>query len=551
MANSDVHSSPSAQGQGQPNPMKRKHASNDGDEPVIDGGECKRSRITSDENSTATVSKQQQSPAATFESEGQDSTRTSASATPPHSPSPHHLGKNSNDHDDNNINKNNNNDNNNNDHNNDFNSQSSSRSIESPGIKLEEGGDEPDTLEDSRAKTKTVPTSAAAIVQPKARNAATSTAATSTQQDQSPKMVKTESNDPHDSSISKRNAEQVKAHTQTSTKKKVNQTIKKESKGGDNDDSNAASKQSTKTESPAGTSEKKKIPFNIINPLTCRWCSRGFRYPSEVRTHERTHTGEKPYACKFCGQLFSASSNLRRHERRHLALGTGNVPTMLQRVHPGFTGLRTVPVAQQGANIVTTNPSIVNVGVNGTNVIPQPAHGTRVIPFNTPVYTVSPMYPNSMYGNVVTYPQQMGIPPQDAMMVQGAPVPSKDVQQSQRQVQAQAQMQPQPLPQQYAMTPDGHVVPVVTKVIPQIAPPSITHQHTPQLAAHTIQQPRAYLSQYNADPHLPQQQQPLSRKTVYYPLDPSQLPTQPTAASATDGLASLQHAASVLKSIQS
>ena len=37
----------------------------------------------------------------------------------------------------------------------------------------------------------------------------------------------------------------------------------------------------------------------------------------QVRVHERTHTGEKPYQCSFCDYRCTQGGNLRIHERRH------------------------------------------------------------------------------------------------------------------------------------------------------------------------------------------------------------------------------------------
>ncbi|CAO3591265.1 unnamed protein product [Absidia cylindrospora] len=51
----------------------------------------------------------------------------------------------------------------------------------------------------------------------------------------------------------------------------------------------------------------------------CPTCHKRFNRPSALRTHNFTHSGERPYACDVlgCGRRFSVVSNLRRHSKVH------------------------------------------------------------------------------------------------------------------------------------------------------------------------------------------------------------------------------------------
>lgn len=57
-------------------------------------------------------------------------------------------------------------------------------------------------------------------------------------------------------------------------------------------------------------------------PYLCPMCPQKFSSSNCLNIHKRTHTGEKPYACKVCGRTFSQYSNHRRHMLTH----TGEKP---------------------------------------------------------------------------------------------------------------------------------------------------------------------------------------------------------------------------------
>ena len=68
-------------------------------------------------------------------------------------------------------------------------------------------------------------------------------------------------------------------------------------------------------------------------PYVCRECGRGFTRQSHLITHQRTHSGEKPYVCRECGRGFTRNSVLIRHQRIH----SGEKPYVCRECGRGFT----------------------------------------------------------------------------------------------------------------------------------------------------------------------------------------------------------------------
>ncbi|XP_049909891.1 PR domain zinc finger protein 12-like [Epinephelus moara] len=80
-------------------------------------------------------------------------------------------------------------------------------------------------------------------------------------------------------------------------------------------------------------------PATTAGRMRCVICHRGFNSRSNLRSHMRIHTLDKPFVCRFCNRRFSQSSTLRNHVRLH----TGERPYkchVCQSAYSQLAGLR-------------------------------------------------------------------------------------------------------------------------------------------------------------------------------------------------------------------
>jgi uncharacterized Zn-finger protein len=52
--------------------------------------------------------------------------------------------------------------------------------------------------------------------------------------------------------------------------------------------------------------------------LKCSHCVKSFKFPSQLKQHLRTYSGDKPFKCLQCSKSFKTSSNLKTHLKIHL-----------------------------------------------------------------------------------------------------------------------------------------------------------------------------------------------------------------------------------------
>uniref|UniRef100_A0AAY4BUD5 C2H2-type domain-containing protein n=1 Tax=Denticeps clupeoides TaxID=299321 RepID=A0AAY4BUD5_9TELE len=69
-------------------------------------------------------------------------------------------------------------------------------------------------------------------------------------------------------------------------------------------------------------------------PYQCVQCGKSFAESGIFKIHKRTHTGEKPYQCLQCGKSFTQASHLMTHKRIH----TGEKPYQCVLCGKSFSG---------------------------------------------------------------------------------------------------------------------------------------------------------------------------------------------------------------------
>ena len=62
---------------------------------------------------------------------------------------------------------------------------------------------------------------------------------------------------------------------------------------------------------------KNSNPVILVDDYKCETCEKTFRLRCQLRRHMRSHTGERPHKCRKCDAAFLRKSHLDRHVRRH------------------------------------------------------------------------------------------------------------------------------------------------------------------------------------------------------------------------------------------
>ncbi|XP_064867842.1 PR domain zinc finger protein 12b isoform X2 [Oncorhynchus nerka] len=96
----------------------------------------------------------------------------------------------------------------------------------------------------------------------------------------------------------------------------------------------------------------------LDKPFVCRFCNRRFSQSSTLRNHVRLHTGERPYKCHVCQSAYSQLAGLRAHQKsaRHRPGGAGGVVVGLHQAHSPPPQMTTVP---HPASLVHHIPTMV------------------------------------------------------------------------------------------------------------------------------------------------------------------------------------------------
>ncbi|XP_018518465.1 PR domain zinc finger protein 12 [Lates calcarifer] len=120
-----------------------------------------------------------------------------------------------------------------------------------------------------------------------------------------------------------------------------------------NDDSHSCDGPSSCSPSSSSSSSTSSSAMATTGRMRCVICHRGFNSRSNLRSHMRIHTLDKPFVCRFCNRRFSQSSTLRNHVRLH----TGERPYKCHVCQSAYSQLAGLRAHQKSARHKPTAPS--------------------------------------------------------------------------------------------------------------------------------------------------------------------------------------------------
>uniref|UniRef100_A0A3Q3ERY6 PR domain zinc finger protein 12 n=1 Tax=Labrus bergylta TaxID=56723 RepID=A0A3Q3ERY6_9LABR len=160
--------------------------------------------------------------------------------------------------------------------------------------------------------------------------------------------------------------------------------------GGDEEQSKKTKSGSSSTSSSSSSSSLSSSSSSTsLGRMRCVICHRGFNSRSNLRSHMRIHTLDKPFVCRFCNRRFSQSSTLRNHVRLH----TGERPYKCHVCQSAYSQLAGLRAHQKSARHRPTGDG----GAAGGSVVVHSAHS----PPHPPQLTAMP-HPASLVHHIPT-----------------------------------------------------------------------------------------------------------------------------------------------------
>ncbi|XP_068594634.1 PR domain zinc finger protein 12b [Brachionichthys hirsutus] len=164
-----------------------------------------------------------------------------------------------------------------------------------------------------------------------------------------------------------------------------------QSKNKKNDDFHSCEGSSSSSSSSSSSCSSSSSASASLSRMRCVICHRGFNSRSNLRSHMRIHTLDKPFVCRFCNRRFSQSSTLRNHVRLH----TGERPYKCHVCQSAYSQLAGLRAHQKSARHRPNG----NKGAAGGNLA---AHAARSPPPPHPPQLAAMPHPASLVHHITT-----------------------------------------------------------------------------------------------------------------------------------------------------